>query len=335
MRELASHSERSIAELMARHVVWDNHACMPLRPHDLSFMPQLERLRAAGVDVVSLNIGFDHTSIEDHFRVVAAMRDWIGQRPDEYLLLRTADDVHTAKAAGKLAVLFDIEGMKAVDDQPSLVGLYYDLGVRWMSVAYNMNNKAGGGCQDADEGLTDLGRKILDRMAEVGMVACCSHTGYRTARDVIDYSPNPVIFSHSNPLGLHQHPRNIPDDLMIACAEKGGLVCLNGIGLYLGGASTEIFVRAVDYTAKVIGSDHVALGLDYVFDFSELDELIAMNPEMFPPSLGYGSGMTQSTVEPERIPEVGQSLLDIGYSEIEVANILGGNLVRLSEQVWK
>ena len=129
---------------------------------------------------------------------------------------------------------FDIEGANAIGDQLSLLGLYRDLGVRWMLLAYNRNNRAGGGCQDEDPGLTAFGRRMLHEMARVGIVACCSHTGYRTAREAIDESPTPVIFSHSNARALVDHPRNIPDDLIKACAARGGVVGVNGIGIFLG-----------------------------------------------------------------------------------------------------
>src|SRR3546814_1364261 len=114
-------------------------------------------------------------------------------------------------------------------------------------------------------------------MARVGMVACCSHTGYRTARDVIEYSRNPVIFSHSNPRALFDHPRNIPDDLMLGCARTGGVVCLNGIGIFLGNndTSTENYFRHMDYAVQLVGAAHVGIGLDYLFDVGELEEYIA------------------------------------------------------------
>jgi membrane dipeptidase len=324
-----------IDDLMALSIVWDNHGCMPLRWHDQDFLPQLKRYRDAGVDAATINIGFGDNSIEEHVRVIASMRHWLAAHADNYLIAGSVADIRRAKAEGKLAVLFDIEGMKAVDDQPSLVKLYYDLGVRWMLVAYNRNNKAGGGCQDEDCGLTALGEAILDEMAACGMLACCSHTGYRTVRQVIDRSPNPVIFSHSNPRALWDHYRNVPDELFKACAERGGVIGLNGIGHFLGDVSTETFVRNVDHVVQLVGPEHVALGLDYVFDSSEFDELIAKHPEIFPAELGYRVGMPMPMVEPERIPEIGQALLDRGYGEAAVAGILGGNLIRLAGQVWK
>ncbi len=315
-------------------VVWDNHLCMPLRCDD-EFLPDLERCRASGLDVVSLNVGFGEDSIENHIRVLAYFRAWILKHSDKYVIPRTVADIRAARAAGKLSVVFDIEGMRAVDDEPALVGLYYDLGVKWMLIAYNLNNKAGGGCQDEDSGLTDLGRRIIDEMERVGMVVCCSHTGYRTARDVLEHATKPVLFSHSNPLALVDHPRNIPDDLMDKCAATGGVVGINGVGKFLGdlGAGTETIVRHLDYAVNRIGVDHVGLSLDYCFDERELEDYIKAHPELFPPDKGYTDGIT--IAKPEQYPEITDALLALGYADGDVAKILGLNFLRVAEQVWR
>src|SRR5690606_12704364 len=118
----------------------------------------------------------------------------------------------------------DIEGMCPVLEDVSLVQTFYELGVRWMLIAYNRNNAAGGGCLDTDDGLTARGRAIIDEMERVGMVLCLSHAGPRTVADALEYSRNPVIFSHSNPYGDTPHPRNVSDDLIRACARKGGVI---------------------------------------------------------------------------------------------------------------
>lgn len=327
-------SERA-RQALARHLVWDNHACMPLRPEDERFLPQLQRHRAVGADVVVINVGYGDSSIEDHLRMLAGLRAWFARHSDEYRLIATADDIERARAEGKLAVAFDIEGARAIGDQLSLVPLYYDLGVRWMLIAYNRNNLAGGGCQDEDSGLTDYGRRMLEEMARVGMLACCSHTGYRTAREAIDASPTPVIFSHSNPRALRDHPRNIPDDLIRACAARGGVVGINGIGLFLGenDASSATLARHVQYVADLVGVEHVGLGLDYIFDRDELDDYVAANPQMFPPQLGYGAGMHM--VEPEQLPELADILLARGFSDADLGAVLGGNWLRVARQVWR
>jgi membrane dipeptidase len=322
--------------LVRDSLVWDNHGCMPLRPDDEAFLPQLARYRAAGVDVAIINVGFGEQGVEEHLRMLAHFRRWIGARPDEYVLIDTVDDIALARATGRLAIAFDIEGANAVGDQASLVQLYYDLGVRWMLMAYNRNNRVGGGCHDEDSGLTPFGRGVLDEMARVGMVPCCTHTGYRTARDVFDYFPGPVIFSHSNPRAIYDHPRNVPDDLLHACAVSGGVVAINGIGIFLGknDASTETFLRHVDHVVQTIGPDHVGIGLDYVFDRAELDEYLTKMRSTFPPGMGYDdSGFAM--VEPERIPAIVEGMIGLGYDEATIGGVLGGNLLRVARQSWK
>ena len=324
------------AKLLRQSIVWDNHGCMPVaRPLDTSFLPQLQRYRAAGVSAVMLNVGFGEMGIEDHVRTLASLRHWIKARPDEYLLMNTADDIELAHASGRLAVGFDIEGANAVADQLSLVSLYYDLGVRWMLLAYNNNNRVGGGCQDEDSGLTAFGRQVVAEMERVGMQVCCSHTGHRTVRDVFDIATRPVIFSHSNPSALHAHPRNIPDDLIRACAATGGVVGINGIGSFLGQNDnrSETFARHIDHVVQLVGAQHAALGLDYVFDSQEMDDYLARMAHTFPAELGYEKGVRM--VAPEQLEGIVQVLQKWGYRNADLQAVLGGNLMRLARTVWK
>lgn len=324
------------AHLLRTRIVWDNHGCMPVaRPHDTDFLPQLKRYRAAGVSAVMLNVGFGDMGIEEHVRTLGSLRHWLKARPNEYVLLTTAEDVELAHATGRLAVGFDIEGANAIADQPSLISLYYDLGVRWMLLAYNNNNRAGGGCQDNDSGLTAYGREIVAEMERVGLQVCCSHTGHRTVRDVFEVATKPVIFSHSNPSAVHSHPRNIPDDLIRACAATGGVVGINGIGSFLGknDNSSETFARHVDHVVQLVGPQHVALGLDYVFDTQELDDYVSKMSHTFPAEFGYEKGVRM--VAPEQLENIIQILLGWRYSDADLQAILGGNLMRLAREVWR
>lgn len=324
------------AKLLRNSIVWDNHGCMPVgRPHDTSFLPQLQRYRAAGITAVMLNVGFGDMGVEAHLRTLASIRHWVRLRPDDYLLLDTPDDIERAHASGRLAVGFDIEGANAVGDQLSLVSLYHDLGVRWMLLAYNNSNLAGGGCQGDDDGLTPFGRELVAEMERVGMQVCCSHTGHRTVRDVFEVATRPVIFSHSNPSAVHAHPRNIPDELIRACAATGGVVGINGIGHFLGANDnrSETFARHVDHVVQLVGPQHVALGLDYVFDTQELDDYLATMGHMFPAELGYQGGVRM--VAPEQLEGIVAVLQGWGYRDEDLQAVLGGNLMRLARTVWK
>jgi membrane dipeptidase len=315
--------------------VWDHHACLPLRPNDPAFLPQLARHKAAGFDAITVNIGFGEQGPEEHLRMIAALRHWLVARPEEYLLLLEADDVERARSTGRLAVGFDIEGANAVGDQLSLIQLYYDLGVRWMLMAYNTSNRAGGGCQDEDGGLTNFGRAMVAEMERVGMLLCLSHTGHRTVREVLAMATQPLIFSHSNCAALHPHPRNIPDELIRACAATGGVVGINGVGIFLGknDISSETYARHVDHVVQLVGPAHVSIALDYVFDMRELEEHLEKMKGTFPPGLGYEMGAR--FVPPEQLEEIVVTLQGWGYSDADLTALLGGNLLRLAKQVWK
>lgn len=325
----------NVKKLIAESLVWDHHGALTLNPAERDALPGLARYRDAGFDVVFLNIGFGEQGIEEHVRLLSHLRHWLAGQSDRYLMIRSVDDIARARETGRLAVGFNIEGANGIADQPSMIQLYYDLGVRWMLLAYNRNNRVAGGCQDEDTGLTAYGRQVIEEMARVGMMICCTHVGYRTAMDVLTGSPVPVIFSHSNPRALRDHPRNIPDELMRACAATGGVVGINGVGIFLGenDASTETLVRHIDYTVDLIGPEHVGLGLDYVINMAEVDAYVRKMRAHFPPGLGYENGI--QFVEPERLPELVEQLLRRGYDEAAVRGILGENWLRVAKQVWK
>jgi membrane dipeptidase len=269
-------------------------------------------------------------------RTAAGIRHFVKAHPGEYLLGLSTADLREAKSSGRLAVCLDVEGAHALGPQVSLVEFLYGIGVRWMLLVYNRRNLAGSGCHDPeDTGLTDLGRALLAEMDRVGMVRCCSHAGYRTAHEIIDSSSRPVIFSHSNPRRLRDHPRNIPDDLILACAATGGVIGINGVGLFLGTGppTAESIVRNVDYVAQLAGAEHVGLGLDYMFKSSELDEPGRGGPDMWPREWGYGRG--SGFAPPEVIPEIVSGLERLGYPAADIRGILGENLLRVAEAVWK
>lgn len=321
-------------ELLRSGLVWDNHGCLPLRA-DATFLPQLERYKGAGVNVVSINVGFGEMPWIEQLRVLSFMRRWLAQRPQTYTLVSSVADIHRCKATGRLGVVFDIEGMSAVQHDPSQVQTFYELGVRWMLIAYNRNNAAGGGCLDDDSGLTAVGRAIIDEMARVGMVLCLSHAGSRTVADAIEYSHKPTIFSHSNPFGDNAHPRNVSDRLMRACAAKGGVIGLSGIGPFLG-ASTDLekrLLRQLHYVIDLIGPAHVGLGLDFVFDRAELDAYVRSSPSIFPPGMDVTAGM--SMVEPESLTKIAEGLARSNLTDAQIRGVLGENWLRIAASVWR
>ena len=333
-------SDRNISfkalKLMQDSVVWDNHCCMPNPINGKEdILSELQRYRDSGVNMLMINIGDAEISLENHIGLAAAIRYWVGCNTDDYALVLTVDDIARAKSNNQLAIGFNIEGARVIGEQLSLVSFFYDIGVRWMLIAYNKNNLVGGGCHDDDQGLTEFGQKVMDEMDRVGMVKCCSHTGYKTAMEVFDRSKLPVIFSHSNPRALVDHPRNVPDELMQACAKTDGVMGINGVGLFLGenDTRTNTLLKHIDYAVNLIGPEHVGIGSDFVFDSSAMDEELAEHPGLWPAELGYGPGI--KFVQPEQLPELTEAMLKLGYSDDVVRGILGENWLRVAKKVWK
>jgi membrane dipeptidase len=324
-------------ELVRDALVWDNHACLPLRPGDHDFFARLRDVAAAGVDVISVNVGFGPVPLEQHEAMIAGLTGWIGSAGDFCRLVRAVADIEAARAEGKLAVFFDVEGMAPLDEGgEALIEPWRKAGVGWMLVAYNAANRAGSGCiEETDGGLTDHGKRILAEMRRVGMIACCSHTGHRTAMEVMEQADAPVIFSHSNPAAVFAHYRNIADDLVRACAETGGVVGINGIGSFLGDgpASVARLVDHIEHVASLVGTDHVGLGLDYVFDKQELVDYLAAMPKIFPDAASLENAT--SMIGPQQIGAIAAELLGRGADRGAVHKILGENWLRVARAVWR
>jgi membrane dipeptidase len=320
------------AALHADALVWDQHGCLPLRP-DQDAVDALELYREAGVDFVSINVGMDLTP-----KVLAAFRRGLLAKADRYLIAASLADVDEAKRNGRLAVTFDLEGTEPLDGELSLLEAFHALGVRAVLIAYNQRNRAGGGCHDdPDVGLTPYGRSLVSEMNQLGILVDATHCSQRTTFDLFEHSSQPVVFSHSVPTGVNKHARNISDAQMRACAATGGVIGINGLNIFLGGAeaTSEALIRAIDYAVGVVGAERVGLGLDYVFDQDELGANLDQYPDVFPASGGYGDVAPIRFVSPTQLPEVTAGLLNRGYPERDIRGILGGNFRRVASEVWR
>ncbi|MDA0952930.1 MAG: membrane dipeptidase, partial [Proteobacteria bacterium] len=248
--------------LFENHVVWDDHAGFGPDPSvDLS---KLQIWKDAGVDYLSIDVGYDVMDWRMTVKSLAAFRRWI-RATDGYRLVTSVAEVRQAKKDGDLAVTFDLEGMNCLDGSLDMVELYHALGVRQMLFAYNKNNLAGGGCHNGNEGLSDFGRAVIGEMNRLGMIVDLSHCSHRTTMEAMALSSAPCIFSHSNSRELWDHERNIYDDQVKACAATGGVVGIVGIGIFLGNNDirTATLADHIDHYVNLVGPSHVGIGLDY------------------------------------------------------------------------
>ncbi|MDA0218116.1 MAG: membrane dipeptidase [Proteobacteria bacterium] len=322
--------------LFENHVVWDDHAGFGPDPSvDLS---KLQIWKDAGVDYLSIDVGYDVMDWRMTVKSLAAFRRWI-RATDGYRLVTSVAEVRQAKKDGDLAVTFDLEGMNCLDGSLDMVELYHALGVRQMLFAYNKNNLAGGGCHNGNEGLSDFGRAVIGEMNRLGMIVDLSHCSHRTTMEAMALSSAPCIFSHSNSRELWDHERNIYDDQVKACAATGGVVGIVGIGIFLGNNDirTATLADHIDHYVNLVGPSHVGIGLDYAFESEGGDEGLGSVLESAPdywPKAQYDYPSVDCA-HPRQILELTEELLRRQYKEDDVVAILGGNFMRVAEAVWK
>lgn len=181
------------AEIYAESLVWDAHCGFELWP-DTPLAPLLAPWRNAGVDFLSVNVGYDAQAWYQAILNLASFRRRLSVEEPACVIVETVADIDRARAAGQMAIAFDIEGANALDGRAELVELYHRLGVRQMLIAYNRNNLAGSGCHGEDTGLTPFGRQVVDEINRVGMIVDCSHCGIKTSMEIMERSSDPVVF---------------------------------------------------------------------------------------------------------------------------------------------
>ncbi len=269
--------------------------------------------------------------------------DWCqlqAAHPDLLRLVTSSEEIRQAKEEGHVGVLLGFQNTSPFADDYRMVEVFHRLGVRIAQLTYNNQNMVGGGCYEkVDAGLTRFGDVIVAEMNRVGMLVDLSHVGNRTSLDAIAASATPVAITHSNPTWFKESPRNKPDEVISALVERGGVI---GCCLYpnvIGGAQTTIedFCKMVARLCEQVGVRHVGLGSDCTQDWGQ--DYVAYlrdgrwrptdstNPPQWPQWPTWFSG-------PADLPNVTQGLLTVGLNEDEVTALLGGNWLRLFDEVF-
>jgi len=237
-------SELDQARELLRHTpIMDGHNDLPwaLRERGLDAVDltagipdthtDLPRLRTGGVGAqfwsVYVPSSIGDRSVATTLEQVDLARRMIARYPDALEFAPTADDVERIMAAGKVASLLGAEGGHSIGSSLGVLRVLYDLGVRYMTLTHNDNVPWADSATDepAAGGLTDFGRTVVAEMQRLGMLVDLSHTAPTTMRDALAAARGPVIFSHSSARAVCDHPRNVPDDVLVTMAQGGG-VCM-------------------------------------------------------------------------------------------------------------
>lgn len=318
----------------------DGVLCDILKPAPpVGLVEELEARHRSGFSFVSLTLAVDNAaSPAEVYAKLAHTRHELSKSPDKFVMVDDVAGIRAAKQANLLALGFHFQGTEAVGRNLDNVGAYYKLGVRWMLMAYNYQNNVGVGCIEGEKndlGLSEFGKDLIAEMNRVGMIVDCSHSGHRTTMDAMAASSQPCIFSHSNPRALNDHPRNIRDDQIKACAQTGGIIGVNGVGSFMGepaAVKVDAVIRQIDYIAELVGPEYVALGLDYMTPLHTQTLVASYDGDTSKVGL---PALPWEFFKPADTPLLLSELLARGYAEDQVRGIMGENFLRVAAAVWR
>jgi membrane dipeptidase len=213
-----------------------------------------------------------HTSLANSSFAVASrdLAAWQGRFDrwhDRLLKIVKGAQFAEAKKSGRIGVLLGFQNGTIVDNDVGNVDRLYAAGTRCIQLTYNDLNLLGAGCTaQIDTGLSKFGIDVVARMSALGIVVDLSHCGANTSRDGIRYSQRPPAFTHVMCKSLYDHVRAKSDELLKACADKGGMNGMIALGYFIGPTPETTFddyLKHLDHMVKVSGIDHVGLASDY------------------------------------------------------------------------
>lgn len=288
-----------------------------------------------------------HTSLPNRNLQVAlgGLAEWkerLLRHPDRLLQLRSAADLREAKRTRRVAVLLGFQNATIVESDVRNLDRLQELGTRCIQLTYNSRNLLGDGCTErTNAGLSDFGVRVVERMNELRIVVDLSHCGEQTSRDGLQFSKRPAAFTHTMCKAVHDHVRAKSDELLKACADKGGMIGIATLGYFVSpraDATLEDYLNHVDHAVKVAGSEHVGIASDYSLRGIETT---ATRESWYVPRLTsfkpvYNVRWPPWIPEldpPERFRNVANGLARRGYKHDTVEKILGGNWLRYLSDV--
>lgn len=278
-------------------------------------------------------------------------------RKNDAILVESTEDIVRAKKEGKLAYIFAMQSPEPIEDQICLLEVMHRMGLRMTGLSYQRRNYlADGGYEPSATGLSRLGFEALQEMNRLGLLVDLAHTTDQVMWDVLNNSKQPVINSHSCVRSLHNHKRNVGDDVMKALAEKGGVMCIATHSSFLkkGGTKTgttiDDMLEHIDYALNIMGEDGVGIGFDVGECRNDMERLLLAqktdetrsleeniyrreHPETIkkdPPENRYVRELSTR----ENYPLLIEKMVQHGYSDELIMKIMGGNVMRVFKEVW-
>ena len=296
----------------------------------------------SGINVIHPAVGLGGANAyETTLKFFASWNAFIADRDEFFMRIDSAADFDRVKKMGKLGVLLGVQNSQQFRN-PDDVDFFRGLGQRVSQLTYNARNLIGNGATERrDEGISDFGVSIIERMNKVGMAIDVSHCGDKTTLDAFEISKKPVLITHSNCRALVPgHPRVKTDEAIKKVGASGGVMGITGVRMFVKAeepTTVEDYLNHFDHVRKLIGAQHLGVGSD--IDLYGYD---AMPPEAnkqlragYKGSYGFREKIDIEGINhPQRMFDLTEGLIRRKYSDDEIKGILGGNFARVLKQIW-
>ena len=295
----------------------------------------LDRFKKGGMTggtfIVWIDPPHDERPKERFEESIKYMSAEIWENQDILKVIYNTNDFYKAVGEGKLAILLGLEGINFLGEDVEGLYFLYQMGFRQISLTWNEQNAFATGVRgDPNRGLTELGKKAVKIVEDLGMILDLSHANDKTFWDIYDVATKPIIASHSNARALCNVPRNITDEQIKAIGESGGLVGINAFNEFIhvdrDKRNADFLINHIEHVVELIGIDHVAFG----FDFFEYLEENTSSTFIEDPYRG-----TPGIEDISQAPNLLQKLKERGFSEEDIEKISYKNFLNLMDRVLK
>jgi membrane dipeptidase len=295
----------------------------------------LPDLRSGAVDLVISSIFISSEFLPEMglrraLDMISALHSEMEESPGLFSFCRNTAEIQQARERGELAILLSFEGLEPIGNDLSLLRIFYELGVRGVGLTWSRRNYVADGCffdlveEGRKGGLTDFGLRVVKEAVRLGMYLDISHLNDEGVEDVFTYYDGPVMASHSNCRSLASTMRNLTDEFISKLASRRGVMGMNVCSAFVGdpdkkSINEKDLANHVDYIRDMVGIEHVGFGFDFCDESRDFSKSIP-HPK-YDCIKGYN-----------RCIEFTAELLNRGYTQEELAKIMGGNFLRFLKE---